>query len=327
MENWSIQKIWNETLLTQQDSRKYEPRDIIWASEIGSPFIDRWLKMRAIPFTNPYDVRKLRVFEAGHLFEWIVERVLRKAGILIDTQQTAYFRPSDYPSQYKDLLGVWGRYDMEGGGKPNYQQAMDLIKQDKLPISLEQVAVKIIEKFSQLYPHGLKNLICEVKSTHSLAFWAHLEELKEAYLHHRLQLYTYLRFFGKDGKIIYISRDDLSIQEVDVNVEDTELEKLWFEDIKQISHYHKTNTQPPQEPDIIFDEKKQEWVVNKWRVGWSVFLTHLTGYKTFEEWEEAASKKARRANREFKNKEEIDYYRKKYKDEYRKIKKEEEVIE
>ena len=325
--SWQIQTIWNETLLVQQEERKYEPRDIIWASEIGSPFIDRWLKMKAIVPTNPYTPRQLRLFEAGRIFEWIVERVLRKAGLLIDTQQKAHFRPQDYPEDYGTLLGVWGRTDMEGGGKPDYQKAIEFIKEDKLPGSLEGIALKIIERFQELYSDGLENLILEIKSVNSLAFWAHIEELMKAYTHHRLQLYTYLRYFKKNGKIIYISRDDLSIQEVNISWEDKELEKLWFEDIKQITHYYITNTQPPKEPNIIWNEKKQEWEINKWKVGRSQFLTFLTGYKTSEEWEEVAGKEARKRNREFKGKEELDWYRKKYKNEYRKAKKEVDEIE
>ena len=328
MENkWSITEIWNETLLIQQGERKYEPRDIIWASEIGSPFIDRWLKMNATPVTNPYLPRTLRIFEAGHLFEWIVERVLRKTGLLIDTQQKAYFRPEDYPPEYGNLLGVWGRYDIEAGGKPDYQKALEFIKNDKLPSLLESIAIKIIEKFQTIYPDGLENLILEVKSVNSLAFWAHLEELMQAYKHHRMQLYTYMRYFKKDGKIIYISKDDLTIQEVNLSWQDNELANLWQDDITKMTYYHKENVQPPKEPNIVFNERKQEWEINKWKVGRSQFLTLLTGYKTPEEWEEVVQKEVRKKNRELKCDEELKYFRKKYKDEFRKTKKEIEETE
>ena len=65
--NWSFSKIWNDSLENREE-KPLTPRENVWASEIGGAYLDRYLKMKAVPMTNPPNPRSLRKFEAGNLW-------------------------------------------------------------------------------------------------------------------------------------------------------------------------------------------------------------------------------------------------------------------
>jgi len=137
MKLWSLEKIWNDTLLVEQQQREYKPRDIIWASEMGTSFLNRYYNMTAEPITNPKDIRILRKYEAGNLFQWVVELVIRKAGLLIMSEHIDRRKASTI-IKTKDLLPVWARYDFIGGGKPDYKRALEQINDVKFPKGLRK---------------------------------------------------------------------------------------------------------------------------------------------------------------------------------------------
>ena len=65
----------------------------------------------------------------------------------------------------------------------------------------------------------------ELKSKHSRGFW-HMIREGGASRHHMMQLWTYLKMRDKkEGRLIYISKDDLGIQEYVVLLNDESLEK------------------------------------------------------------------------------------------------------
>ena len=83
--------------------------------------------------------------------------------------------------------------------------------------------------WQQRYPEGLPLTVFEVKSLNSYAFKYHRgqEGLSNAYPHHKLQLYTYLRGLGlTEGHLLYVARDTGWMEEVVVRVTD-ELEQAW----------------------------------------------------------------------------------------------------
>src|SRR3954469_7869112 len=83
--NWNIQDTWNDLNAPDFPSA---PRDYIRASELGSPFLDRYLKMKGVQPTNVYSARTKRIFDCGNIFEEVVERMFRLLGILVASQQT-----------------------------------------------------------------------------------------------------------------------------------------------------------------------------------------------------------------------------------------------
>src|SRR5260221_343993 len=108
MNNWSLAQIWNLSL-DNVPRRDYEPRDYVWASELGGSFYDRYFKMKGRQPTTPPNLRTRRKFEGGRLMEWVILQVLNRAGALKSTQE--------HFIEDSGALKVTGRLDFEAGGK------------------------------------------------------------------------------------------------------------------------------------------------------------------------------------------------------------------
>ena len=278
--DWSIENIWNN-LLTNE--RQQEPRDYIRASELGKSFLDRYLAMKGVPRDNPYPARLLRVFDAGNIFELeVMVRIFKLLGIFIDTYREIYIKRGNY-------LPVIGHHDPRVGGKINYNQALANINSDSVAPWLKLRATALLESIIRDYPHGMRVLTTEIKTVNSRAFWAKKNQDDETgffkgYPWHKLQLWTYLQTGDNDGRIFYISKDDLTIKEQNVAKDDKEIEAAWKKDVGRMTYYYRKNIEPPPEKNIIFDENKGEYVLN-WKVGWSPYLKRLTGFSVVDDWE------------------------------------------
>lgn len=108
---------------------------------------------------------------------------------------------------------------------------IDLYKGNKKIKSVEtqtRVESKLYDMSGRLdalltYQDGSKEII-ECKSQHSKSFWYNVKNGNKPHRHHEYQLWVYLKALGIDnGKIVYISKDDLSIQEYVVNLNDKTL--------------------------------------------------------------------------------------------------------
>jgi CRISPR/Cas system-associated exonuclease Cas4 (RecB family) len=292
---WRIQDIWNEKLRSAQSDTK--PRNYIRASEIGSPFIDRYYKMMGVQPTNPFDDRTLRIFDAGRIFEWIVEKVFKEAGILKDAQGEVVI------PENTAQLKVVGHYDHKVGGNPDWEAARARIKEEGFPEWLEERSIKLTQELEKSYPKGLNEIIAEVKSINSMAFWAHKKRSESGlfggYPHHKMQLLTYLIADEvEEGRLFYVSKDDLTLEEVPIFIT-PELQKLWIDDVRTMSKYYRTKTVPPKEDAIVFNEEKNKWEAN-WKVGRSSYLTKITGFKTKDDWEASVRSEVNRLNKELK---------------------------
>lgn len=248
MPNWRLEDVWNDALIVAQ--RETKPRDYIYASEIGKNYWERYQKMMGVQPTNPFDARVLRKFAAGDLFEEVVGMILKKCGILIAEQERV-----ELPATDKHLR-VSGRIDFHAGGVSNWDEARKRVDNEDFPDAIKNVCYKIIDKFSKEYPNGLDDKIIEVKSVNSMLFWAKKDYLLQAYPWHEFQLLTYLLVLKKEGKIFYISKDDLTVKECELEVTD-ELKAKYYKDLEEMSHYYNTKTEPPLPDAIIFDERKK----------------------------------------------------------------------
>jgi hypothetical protein len=75
------------------------------------------------------------------------------------------------------------------------------------------------------YKDGTKEVI-ECKSQNSRSFWWNIKNGNVAHRHHMYQLWVYLKTLKiENGTIVYISKDDLSIQEYPVKLQDKKLAK------------------------------------------------------------------------------------------------------
>jgi len=289
-QTWNLTDIWNQQLIFGKKDRPFVKRDRIWASELGKSVYERWLKMNAIEPDFDFDERTLRKFEAGNFFERIVGFVLMSAGILIYDNKW-YGIPDD-----AEHLKVSVKPDFIAGGKPDWNRVKNDINSNllfQLMPGLGRIAEKLVEYFSEKYPDGLDNLVYEIKSVNSQVFWAKKDYLQEAYPHHQLQCFAELKATNlPNGKILYISKDDLTTAEFNLTLDNKELNELYEKDVREMTKYIRDGIEPPKPENIVFDKRgkikfqkdKKPYViigcyVANWEVEWSNYITKITGIK------------------------------------------------
>ncbi len=300
--SWTIQEIWNDTFVGESTT-EVKPRDYIRASEIGKSFLDRYYAMTGVEWTHPFDARVLRIFEAGNIYEWLVRLVLIRAGILRHDEKEIKIEP-------EGILPVIGHLDFIAGGKPDWKQAQSivpLLEQLFFPKRMLVVSEKLIESLSKKYPDGLPEQLFEVKTVNSLAFWRHSKGDKQsssvvmqAYDHHIMQIYTYMKGLGlKKGLILYLSKDDLTLAEYKVTA-DEELEHKWLSDVQTMTHHYNQKIQPQREPDMVWDQDKFYWRPN-WQIVRSNYFGHIVKDMTKEEWDRQIKNLCNRCKTRIKN--------------------------
>ena len=265
-----------------------------------------------------YDERKLRVFEAGNFFERVVAFVLVAAGILIYDNKR-YEIPED-----DEHLMVSVKPDFVAGGKPNWEKAKEQIDEDlllKLMPNLGRIAKSLVEMFAKNYPEGLNPLVYEIKSINSQVFWSKKDYLSNAYPHHLLQLYAEMKATGlSEGRILYISKDDLTTSEFAVKADNPKLIEAYENDVKLLTKYIRSGEEPPKPESIVFDPRAKLrfqsnknkcviegcWVEN-WQIGWSNYITKITGIKgkdqkeVAEKWSKTLTKEIGEKNKVLKD--------------------------
>lgn len=265
---WTFSHVWNKSL-EEKEERPVEARDYLWASELGKSPIDVFLRLKGEVPTNPPNARAKRKFEAGNIWEWVVKLILDRAGIRIDGQKRAEF-------QYPDLLKVTGKIDFIAGGMPDFEKAKQVIETLELPEVFTRALDNIMAYFQVAYPNGLDPKILEVKSVGSYVYDS-LERTGKALQIHRLQTYHYMKSENMErGDVVYICRDDCRMMEVPIYL-GGEVEDEYYSAVKKISDYVLTDSMPPLESHVVFDEDTGKFSKN-FRVGYSMYLTKLYGF-------------------------------------------------
>lgn len=244
--NWNLQQLWNECVYSQQ--RALEPRDYCYASEIGQPLVDRYLKMKAVTPTNPPNMRSLRKFEAGNLVEWVVRYVLERAGLINNTQERVMV-------EYPGMLRVSGRLDFLAGGKIDIERAKQDITSSHLPESIQASSLYIAEKLYEKFgDKELEKKVLEIKSCSSFVMDM-MEKTEKPIKHHRLQLFHYMKGLNLNGELVYICKDDLRMMCFQYEPSG-ELEAEYIADLNAITHYFTSNIRPPLERHIVVEDGK-----------------------------------------------------------------------
>lgn len=284
---WTLSKVWNESL-DQQEKRPVEARDRMWASELGKADIDIYLKMLGTDMTNPPNPRAMRKFEAGNIWEWIMELILRRCGIYKDSQE--YMR-----TKIEGCVEVSGKLDFIAGGKVNYDQAEALVNEFHFPAMFTRAITNVLEYFKVNYPNGLDDKILEIKSVSSFGF-DKVERTGTPLAGHDLQLFHYLNKKQLDGAIVYISRDDCRMIEIFVSKDDPILKQRYEEKVRKVSKFYFDKEQPPLEPKILFDETDLRFSKN-FNVEYSSYLTLLYGFTDQQDYDDKVSPSVERWNR------------------------------
>jgi len=282
--DWNFEGAWNDGLIPVE--RKPEPRDYIWASELGGSMIDRFLKMKGAEYSTPPNTRSLRKFQAGNYWEWLVAMVLKRSGLIIAQQDRVYY-------QYDGLLKVSGKIDFIAGGTPDWGKARAEMNVYDLPEFVKSVTEAIITKFEASGQFDFKKIVLEIKSCSSFVFRS-IEATEAPLKNHVLQAFHYLKGLNMDeAHIVYISKDDCLIKEFGV-FNPSETESAYKADIQLISGFYMANERPPLEPLIGWENGR--FTVNK-KVEYSNYLEMLYGFKTPEAYRATVDKTVSGANR------------------------------
>jgi len=315
---WSVMNFWNEMLGA---TKRYPPkvRDYISPSDLGKDYWTRYQKMMGIETTNPFEDRVLRIFSAGDEFHHLMRNVFLALGILINTQDEPGpdgKRQWSIVPETEKALKTLGSYDALVGGKVNLDQVENQCRVMKFSDFVSERTIMMAKSLAELYPEGLPNLLYEIKSINSMAFWNKKDYLTDAYPHHKLQLWNYLKANNlPEGRLLYVSKDDLMTAEFPVYLDDKKTEEAFEKDREQITYYIKNKEEPPKPPNVIFDPnkkfrfqfKKKKYVLEgcydyNWEVIRSVYFTLMTGFKDIEKWKYAHAKELKEKNEELKSK-------------------------
>lgn len=288
--DWSFASVWNG-VLEQNNDRPVVPRENIWASELGKPDIDVYLKLKGEMPTNVPNARSRRKFQAGNIWEYIVKIVLMRAGILKGKQTRV-------AAQQEGLLEVTGKVDFEAGGAFDYVSAVNMVEElrdEELPF-LYEASKAVIEHMREKYLEtGMQEKILECKSVGDRAF-TKIEERGKALAGHDLQLFHYCYNLKKEGVLVYVCREDCRITEIRISPNDPELLERYLAKIKSITDYYRSDTLPPLAPLFVFDEVAGKFTKNL-GVEYSSFLKKLYGFEQPSDYGDMASKVCGRWNR------------------------------
>ena len=287
MNNWSLSQIWNQAL-TSVPRRELEPRDYIWASELGGSFYDRYWKMKGRQPTTPPNVRALRKFEAGNLVEWVILQVLARAGVLRGTQE--HFT-------LDGVINVTGRLDFQAGGEIQVPDYSDL------PETFQGIAQSTIEQLKEKFPDGLADVNIEVKSCAGSMFDKYT--LAPA-PQHGLQAFVQAIATNRPTLLVYVSRDDLRIVEWKIMPKSEKYQKLLDKDLEKMAEIIKIRIDFKEPGNFIthrdllkFKEPLLVWSGGKfssnWKIEYSNYLTDY-GYERPDEYSEPAKSISRRLN-------------------------------
>lgn len=248
MGSWKFADVWNQALDVDKQ-RVLEPRDYVWASELGRGYYDRYFKMKGKAPTSPPGVRARRKFEAGNLTEWVMQQVLHRAGVL-----------RDYQVRLEDTSGpirVSGRCDFMAGGEINEIDLTDL----HLPETFAIVAETTIANLKEKYPGGLSEQGLELKSCAGMIFDRYL---KAPSYHHALQSFFYAHATGKPYVLVYVSRDDLRVCQWVILPDSNKWGALYDADLIKMAEVYKMDEQQ------VVDEIKEPlltWDIETGRFG------------------------------------------------------------
>lgn len=198
-----------------------------WATDLNSCLRGAFYRRKGLPPISVISPDRMGIMEVGKIVEeWIVDKV-KQSGKLI-AEQLRVEAPEYEASGKVDLL-------IDEGGRP---------------------------------------MLYEIKSTNSYSFKYKVKS-KEPQPQHKLQTLFYLwrlrktghpelpevNFSNIEGRIIYVSRDDLNRLIIPVNYSDTEIRPM-IEQLQVLNNSWKNDELPPVPEPVVYDEDRGKWGIN-----------------------------------------------------------------
>lgn len=305
--SWSFSDLWNEAMLSLPE-RPMQKRNYIYASELGMPFCDRYLKMHAVPYTNPPNLRSLRKFVSGDIWEGLVAMVLTACGVL-------KYRQLRGKIQLSGCLEVSGKCDFVAGGVVDWNEArakaiaLQTLWQscaDEAPRFIMHAISHIINAMEKSYGNNpLKEMILELKAVSSFVS-EKIEKSKRALPHNVMQCFHYVAANKEldEAKLVYICKDDNIMSEFEI-MKDRAFAKFYKQDVEEMTGWYNQTAKnplksiPPIEAPVLFDQDLFRFEKNL-QVEYSPYLTMLYGIATPDEYRRMYQAKVSSWNRVFK---------------------------
>ncbi len=289
---WGFSGIWYESIRSLPE-RPMQKRNYIYASELSGSFRDRYLKMHAHPYSNPFNDRAKCKMLAGNFFESIVGMVLTATGIL---QRSQLRGEVELPG----MLKVSGRLDFDAGGNTiDWDKAKHEVEKVKQLFSfsvtemspfINHMVTKVFEHFKMMFTHvPIARYIMECKSVSGFVYQL-IERSQTPRRGHPLQSLHYL-LANKEvpsALLTYISREDVMMQEFYIN-RSKELLKEYRDDVATMTAFYNDaigkdymKHLPPPDPEVKFEEASFRFVKEN-KCEYSPYLTMTYGYKDIDE--------------------------------------------
>ena len=169
---WNIKDLLADLMGTTAELEP-EPRAEIWASDMGKPYVDRWLQMKGVPYSNPPTGKELVTFFLGKQIERGIEELLTRCGL-------AYRRQEKVTLHRRDCLPVVGRPDLLLEVR-DWEAVLAAVEEevsedpDDHPggQAQGQALAQLLSTWKERCPQGLTPTVFEVKSLNSAAFKYH----------------------------------------------------------------------------------------------------------------------------------------------------------
>jgi hypothetical protein len=240
MENFSFfsfAQVWNKAF-EMEEERILKARNYIYASDIGGSLYDKVQAMRGIKANTPPNGRSLRKFLIGKFMEEMFKLSLIQLGLYKETQERI-------EAELPNLLKVSGRLDFIVGGKPNFEKYEHVVKAlDILGFEsgLKQFFNNLVKLFKgwflglQNSEFEMPNEIWELKTCSSMIFDL-VKRNGKAMPQHENQIYHYVFNHPtiRNGRVIYLCKDDGNMQEFCVSAADERIKRQYFNAIGAIT--------------------------------------------------------------------------------------------
>lgn len=270
-----------ETLLTSQAEIAPRPREEIWASDLGKSYVERYLQMTGVPYTNPIPALALRNFLIGNKIEEGFKDLLTQCRIPQEELPRLEYK-------LPNCLTVVGRPDLilEVSSwdkvKKEIKKEIKTFKKDEIRlIDKKNRLLEGIGALESIYPKGFERTLFEIKTVAAYAAgFAKKIGWEKSYPHYVLQLYLYMKALKmKEGRLLFLIKGTNKtiswIEQIKIQ-ESKELDEKLHEDIETMTKYYKDKVQPPLEPLFVAGRKN-------WKTGYSRYYD-LLYKKAYEEY-------------------------------------------
>ena len=280
--NWSLSTLVKDLITYNQSSPT--PREVIWATDLGKMYLETYLKMKGVPYTNPTDGNGMFNFFMGKAIENGLTQMLTDCGIAHSTQEKIEIK-------LPNCLTVVGKPDvlLEVINWDETIKQINITSDDGNEERLEakkQKLIELVKGWQKKYPDGLSKTAFEIKSTSDWGFQnAQRVGWKQAYPHYFLQAYTYLYGLNlPEVHLLFISKGSKMMTEEIVILKNEEAEQEWREEIEKISSNFAKDTEPT--PPALMSVNGWGKETLSWQIQYSPYRTHILNkyYPDYEDY-------------------------------------------